>query len=189
MSARALPPREAGSALLLLGLLTGACFVADPATSGGPLALVTGVAIVHASLLSPALAGGVAARWGMLAALLSLPALAACSFGHPVPAAPLWCSLLIVCACLSGCAARAFGGGALAQAYYPSMLLLLLAPFACSYLVAEFGSGGDPAAWRLLSPLEATSQAESGAAPPALALGTLLLWPALAAGLRPRRAP
>ncbi len=189
MSARALPPREAGSALLLLGLLTGICLVADPDASGGPLAPVTGAAILHAALISPAFAGNSPARWGLAATLLSLPALAACSFGHPFPAAPLWCALLVVSASLAGCSARALEGRAIAHAYYPTMLLLLLAPFACAYLVAEFGSGGDPAAWRRLSPLQAASGAQGGSAPPALSLGLLLAWPALAAGLRPRRAP
>lgn len=95
-----IPLREALSGLLLLALLGGALLLLPEKPGPGPLALVTGLAALHAALLSPLVGKGPAAL-GLLPPLLALPAIAAASYGH-TSAALLGSILLATLAAASG---------------------------------------------------------------------------------------
>ncbi|MCK6461516.1 MAG: hypothetical protein L6Q95_16670, partial [Planctomycetes bacterium] len=131
-----IPLREALSGLLLLALLGGALLLLPEKPGPGPLALVTGLAALHAALLSPLVGKGPAVL-GLLPPLLALPAIAAASYGH-TSAALLGSILLATLAAASGSAARALGD-ARAGLYAPSIVLVFAAPYALRYLVLEFG--------------------------------------------------
>lgn len=170
-----IPAREALSGLLLLVLLGATILLVPEAPGPGPLALVAGVAALHAALLSP-LVGKGPASFGFLAALLSLPALAATSYGHP-GLEPLVASALFVgFAAASGAAARALGPSR-AGLYGPSMALVFAAPYALRYLVSEFGTPGAADRWLALSPWAAAERIAQGEMPPWPAVFALLAWP------------
>ena len=179
-----MPAREALSALLLLTLLTVALFLSPEEPGPGPLALVTGLAALHAALIGPAFARGPAA-WGMLPLLLSLPALCSTAFGRE-GGGPLLASLLLVAlASLSGTAARAASRSRRSRFYLPSMILLFAAPAALRYLVLEFGETASAAAWGALSPWLAAERIAGGGGTPAFCLLLLLAWPVWTLARRP----
>lgn len=180
-----IPAREAISALGLTVLLGCGVLLAPERAGPGPLALLTGVAALHAALLSPLVGKGGPAAWGLLPALLALPALAATSYGHP-GAAPLLGSLLLVAAAsASGTAARALGP-ARAGLYGPTMVLVFALPYALRYLVLEFGDPASADGWLLASPWAAAARIASGAMPPLAALLALGAWPVWAIARRAR---
>ncbi len=159
--------RLAGSSILLLGLLAAAFWFAAEHPGPGPLGLVGAVAAFHAAVLGPSC--GV---YGFLPLALSLPALAAASYGTD---SLLPSVLLVALATLAGAAARALG-----RLYLPMMTLLFLAPFALSYLVLEFGHLASVPAWRLVSPVAASfhvAGAAGSAWPPAACVIGLLVAP------------
>ncbi|MHC4341554.1 MAG: hypothetical protein ACYSX0_15250 [Planctomycetota bacterium] len=174
-----MPRREAGIALFLLALLVAALLFAPARPGPGPLAFVTSVAALHAALIAPSLARRGGAAWGLLPALLAVPALFATSYGHP-GATPLMGAILIVT--LSAVAGSA--GRVLPRAiYFPAMLLVFLAPYALHYLVLEFGRTEGAGAWLRLSPIAAAQQ---GGWPGALCVLLLLVWPVWALAARRR---
>ncbi|MCZ6786089.1 MAG: hypothetical protein O7E54_02875 [Planctomycetota bacterium] len=176
MSGRAVPPREAASALFLLLLLWAAFFLTDPSPGGGPLALCLALAAFHAALIAPALSGAGAWAWGFLPLVLALPALASALYGHGGWGTFLQSFLLVGMACAAGASSRRLSALRRGRLYLPLTLLLFLAPFGLSYLVAEFGSG-DAASWRLLSPLGGAIALGSGESLSALSVLPLLAWP------------
>jgi len=184
MIRNAVPSKEAASALILLLLLASALLVLDPARGGGPLGLVLGLAAVHAALIGPALVWPTQSGWvyGLLPLLLAAPAVAAASFGRG-DVLPNAFFLLLLCAA-SGASGRAMSGRRAGAIYLPTMVLLFVAPFALSYLVAEFG-GGDASAWRPLSPWGAAKRLESGGSLSMPGVLALLVWPVVALA-RPR---
>lgn len=174
MSARALPPREAAAALLLVATLGAAALLASPDGAGGPLAPTTALASACLALLSPAIAGESRAAWGFLGLPLASPSLCACAYGRGLDAL-LLCGLLACAAAAAGSAARALSELG-RRAYLAFTALLFLAPYGAGHLVAEFGDASRAEAWRDLSPLFAAWRAQAGDVPlPALALA--LLWP------------
>jgi hypothetical protein len=174
-----IPAREALSGLLLLALLVTALLLVPERAGPGPLALATALAALHGALLSPLVGKGPAA-WGLLPALLALPALAATSYGHAAPAGPL---LLVALAGASGCAARALGP-LRAGLYGPTMVVLFAAPYALRYVALEFGDPRSADRWLAISPWAAAGHAAGGAMPPAAAVLALCAWPVWAIARR-----
>jgi len=179
-----IPAREALSALLLLFLLAIAVFLWPAEPGPGPLAVMTGLAALHAALLSP-LVGRGPAPFAFLAPLLALPALGATSYGH-AGLAPLVGSVLLVgFAAASGSAARALGPER-AGLYGPTIVLVFAAPYALWYLTREFGDPPSADRWLALSPWAAAGRIADGALPPLPAVLALLFWPAWAIARRGR---
>lgn len=176
MSGRAVPPREAASALSLLLLLWAAFFLTDPSPGGGPFALCLALAAFHAALIAPALSGAGAWAWGFLPLVLALPALASALYGHGGWGTFLQAFLLVGMACAAGASSRRLAALRRGRLYLPLTLFLFLAPFGLSYLVAEFGRG-DAASWRLLSPLGGAIALGHGESLSALSILPLLAWP------------
>jgi hypothetical protein len=174
VSARALPPREAAAALLLLATPVLSSTFVVPDGAGGPLAPATALALLNLALLSPSIAGESRAAWGFLGLPLASPALCAAAYGRG-PHALLLCGLLALAAASGGSAARALPEPG-RRAYLAFTTLLFFAPFGAGHLVAEFGEAAHAEAWRDLSPLFAAWRAQEGRAP-LLALVLALLWP------------
>jgi hypothetical protein len=174
-----IPAREAISALLLLALLAAALLLAPEAPGPGPLSLCAGLAALHAALLSPLVARGPPA-WGLLPALLALPALAATAYGHPGPWPLLGSLLLVALAATSGVAARALRAGL----YAPTVILAFALPYALRYLVLELGNPASADGWLALSPWAACGRTAAGSPPPAPAVLALLAWPVVALARR-----
>lgn len=178
-----IPPREALSGLLLLALLCGALLLVAESPGPGPLALVTGLAVLHGALLSPLVAEGPASL-GFLGPLLALPAIAAASYGH-TGTALLGSILLAAFGAASGAAARALGRER-SGLYAPTIVLVFAAPYALRYLVLEFGEKASADAWLLVSPWAAARHVAAGAMPPVAAVLALLAWPVWAIARRGR---
>lgn len=179
-----LPAREALSGLLLLVLLGATLLLEPEAAGGGPLAHVTGVAAIHAALLSPLLGRGPAA-FGFLPLLLALPAVAATSYGHPGAMPLLGSLLLLALAAASGVAARALGRERTGL-YGPTIVLLFALPYALWYLVAQFGDAASAERWLSPSPWAAAKRVTEGAWPPLAAALGLAAWPVYAIARRAR---
>ncbi|MEE8107389.1 MAG: hypothetical protein V3T86_17780 [Planctomycetota bacterium] len=186
MIRKAVPPKEAASALILLLLLVAALYIVEPKRGGGPLGLVLGLAAVHALLISPALVDTPGWGLGFLPWLLAGPAVAAASYGRGGADVLLRSFGLLALCAVAGSAGRALVGRRVGALYLPTMVLLLVAPFALAYLVAEFG-GGDAAAWRPLSPWGAAVRIESGGPLSMPGVLALMAWPVVAL-VRPREA-
>ncbi len=183
---RTVPSREGAAALLLLALLSGALLLTRPGRQWDLPGLCTAIAVVHGAILWPAIATRGRLGWTLLPLLLAFPCLA--SVAYAASGAYLQGSLaLLVCALLSGAAARALEGTGAVRFYLPATLLIFLGPYATAYLRAEFGTASSVLNWRALSPLAGAAEAGGGAIPVAACV-TLLLWPALAFVLVPRRA-
>ena len=153
MTDRAVPPREAVSALILLLLLAAAVFWVEPSGLGGPLPLVCAIAVFHAALLGPAVGGGASAGWRFLPLVIAFPALAVCSFGRGGLATLAGAAGLLLLCCMVGWAADEMDRKGWGGLYRSLLLLLFFAPFALAYLVAEFDGRPSSEFWRGASPL------------------------------------
>lgn len=159
--------------VLLLALEAAALFGTALEPRPGPLLLCTQVAVVHLALLMPAL-GSIPGVWSAYTAAVAVAVVLLSGFGHTGTA--IGGSLaLVVSAAASGAAAQRFPNRKL---YLASITLVLVLPYACAYLVEEFGRPGNAAAWRPISPLAGASTA---------AVLLLWAWPVLAVALRRRR--
>lgn len=184
---RTVPSREGAAALLLLASLSAALLLARPERQWDLPGLCTAIAVVYGAILWPAIATRGRLGWTLLPLLLVLPCLL--SVAYAAAGAYLPGSLaLLACALASGAAARALEGTRAVRFYLPVTLLIFLGPYAAAYLRAEFGASSSALNWRALSPLAGAVEAASGDAIPVAACVTLLLWPALASVLVPRRA-
>jgi len=179
-----IPVREALSGLLLLVLLGGAILLLPEDPGPGPLALMTGLAVLHGALLSP-LVGRGPAPLAFLPPLLAVPALSATSYGHPGSAPLLGSILLIGFAAASGAAARALGRER-AGLYGPTIVLVFAAPYALHYLAQELGDPASADRWLALSPWAAADRIAAGGMPPPAAVLALLAWPVWAVARRAR---
>jgi len=148
-------------AVALLLALEGAALASTASVpEPGPLLLCTRVAVVHLALLMPAL-GALALVWCGYACAVAVAVVVMSGYGHPIEELA-GCAALVFSAAAAGAAAQRFERRRL---YLASMTLLLALPYACAYLVEEFGRSTDAAGWRALSPLAGPSSA-----------AILLLW-------------
>lgn len=179
-----IPFREALSSLGLSVTFAVAILLFPERTGPGPLALMTAVAIVYGALLSPLIGKGPAA-WGLLPALLAVPAIAATSYGHPGLAPLLGSLLLALLAAASGTAARALGP-ARTGLYGATMVLAIALPYALHYVVQAHEDEGSAEGWLLVSPVAAADRVAAGAMPPLAAMLALSAWPVWAIARRAR---
>jgi len=163
---------EARIAMVLLGLMILAVWLAPETPGPGPLGLLTAAVAVHAALVAPAMVRRGGWALGFVPCLLALPALASTAYGHPLPLPAL--AVVALC-CASGAAARAVRS----PFYLPSMVLVFAAPFFLHYLVLGFGAPSQAGFWKSLSPLSA-----SAGWPSAPCVVLMLAWPVWALARR-----
>jgi len=157
---------------LLLALQGAALWWTTPEPVPGPLLLCTRVSVVHLALLMPAL-GVIPMAWSAYAFAVAWSVVLMSGYGY-APGELASCSVLVLSAAAAGASAQRF---ATRQLYLATITLLLALPYACAYLVEEFGPAGAAAGWRALSPLSGGSAA---------AILLLWAWPVVALAGRRR---
>lgn len=159
--------------VLLLALEGAALASTAPEPVPGPLLLCTRIAVVHLALLMPAL-GAIPLAWSAYACVVGLAIVVQSGYGHGLGELG-GCALLVASAAASGAAAQRLHRP---RAYGASIVCLLALPYACAYLLEEFGAAPRAPAWRSLSPL---------AGPGAAAILLLWAWPVAVLAWRRRR--
>jgi hypothetical protein len=147
------------SALLLVALEVAVLWTREPVPGPGPLDWILRVAILHLVILAPSL-GAMDWRWSLLPAALALPFVALVSWGHGFVDLRDGMVLLLSAAACGAAGIRLRHGW-----YLPTVILLVVLPYALGYLCEEFGRADVAGSWRSLSPW--TLQ---------LGIGVLLLW-------------